>query len=62
MEGEFGVVEAVEEVVSKGVEKGAAEAFRRGRREDGYTEFTVKEKEIVGVGETVGGMVSRETM
>jgi hypothetical protein len=52
------VVNAVEEMVSKGVEKGAAEAFRRGRREEGYTEFTAEEKGVVGVGETVGGVVA----
>ncbi len=56
------MVDAVEEVVSKGVKKGAAEAFRRGRREDGYTEFTAEEKGVVGVGETVGGVVAREAM
>jgi hypothetical protein len=53
------VVDAVEEVVSKGVEKGATEACRRGRREDGYTEFTAERKGVVGVGEMVGGVVSR---
>jgi hypothetical protein len=62
MEGKFGVVDAVEEVVARGIKKGAAKAFGRGRREDGYTEFAVKKKGVVGVGEAVGCMVSRETV
>ncbi len=62
MEGMFGVVDAVEEMVSKGVKKGATEAFRRGRREEGYAEFTAEKKGVVGVGETVGGVVVREAM
>ena len=56
------MINAVEEVVSEGVNEGAAEAFRRGRREEGYAEFTAEKEGVVGVGEAIGSMVAGETM
>ena len=42
MEGEFRVIDTVEEVVTKGIEAGAAETCRRGRRKERDTEFATE--------------------
>ena len=62
MEGEFGVVDTVEEVVAKGIKLSAAKAYGRSRGKDGNAEFTTKKKGVVSIGEAIVGVVSRETV
>ena len=62
VESKFGMINAVEEVITIGIYGGATKATGRGRREEGDAKFAAKKERIISVGKAVGSMVTREAM